>query len=201
MHPNRATLYLLYTSLCTGELNAIRKHKCFLCSHFGRACRWSMMGELKPKGFQGPSLCISLSRSLSLSLPLSLFVSPSCVCVCVKTLAWGWNKILNLRKRRPTGIRVLYQNNWPCIDCLPRRMELTGRVQSRRERRHSHNPFAAPTSSETREAESYFPLTPGKTGLTSKRRFLSSLFLCHVKCETPLFTTCLSLAVPADFKN
>ena len=28
------TLYLLYTSLCTGELNAIRKHKCFLCSPF-----------------------------------------------------------------------------------------------------------------------------------------------------------------------
>jgi len=39
-HPNRATHYLLYTSRCTGELNAIRKHKCFLCSPFyGRACR------------------------------------------------------------------------------------------------------------------------------------------------------------------
>ena len=24
-HPNRTTLYFLYTSLCTGELNAIRK--------------------------------------------------------------------------------------------------------------------------------------------------------------------------------
>ena len=33
-HPNRATLYLLYTSLCTGELNAIQKHNCFLCSPF-----------------------------------------------------------------------------------------------------------------------------------------------------------------------
>ena len=33
-HPNRAALYLLYTSLCTGELNAIRKHNCFLCSPF-----------------------------------------------------------------------------------------------------------------------------------------------------------------------
>ena len=33
-HPNRATHYPLYTSLCTGELNAIRKHKCFLCSPF-----------------------------------------------------------------------------------------------------------------------------------------------------------------------
>ena len=33
-HPNRTTLHLLYTSLCTGELNAIRKHKCFLCSPF-----------------------------------------------------------------------------------------------------------------------------------------------------------------------
>ena len=32
--PHRATLYLLYTSLCTGELNAIRKHNCFLCSPF-----------------------------------------------------------------------------------------------------------------------------------------------------------------------
>ena len=31
---HRVTLYLLYTSLCTGELNAIRKHKCFLCSPF-----------------------------------------------------------------------------------------------------------------------------------------------------------------------
>ena len=33
-HPNIATHYLLFTSLCTGELNAIRKHKCFLCSPF-----------------------------------------------------------------------------------------------------------------------------------------------------------------------
>ena len=40
--------------LCTGELNAIRKHKCFLCSPFyGRACR----EKLKPKGptCKGPS--------------------------------------------------------------------------------------------------------------------------------------------------
>ena len=44
-------MYLLYTSLCTGEQNAIRKHKCFPCSPFyGRACRWAMLGELKPKG-------------------------------------------------------------------------------------------------------------------------------------------------------
>jgi len=50
-HPNTTTLYPLYTSLCTGELDAIRKHKCFLCSPFyGRACRWAMLGELKPKG-------------------------------------------------------------------------------------------------------------------------------------------------------
>ena len=28
------THYPLYTSVCTGELNAIRKHKCFLCSPF-----------------------------------------------------------------------------------------------------------------------------------------------------------------------
>ena len=55
--PHRATLYLLYTSLCTGELNAIRKHKCFLCSPFyGRACRWAMLGELKPKGPKGLAL-------------------------------------------------------------------------------------------------------------------------------------------------
>ena len=39
-HPNRATHYPLYKSLCTGKLNAIRKKKCFLCSPFhGRACR------------------------------------------------------------------------------------------------------------------------------------------------------------------
>ena len=33
-HPNRTTIYLLFTSLCTGELNVIRMHKCFLCSPF-----------------------------------------------------------------------------------------------------------------------------------------------------------------------
>ena len=33
-HPNRATLHLLYMSLCSGELNAIRKHNCFLCVPF-----------------------------------------------------------------------------------------------------------------------------------------------------------------------
>ena len=53
-HPNRTTLYLLYTSLCTGELDAIRKHECFLCSPFyGRVCRWAMLGELKPEGPTG----------------------------------------------------------------------------------------------------------------------------------------------------
>ena len=42
-------------SLCTGGLNAIRKHEYFLCSPFyGRACRWVMLGELKPKGPKGP---------------------------------------------------------------------------------------------------------------------------------------------------
>ncbi|KAJ1494120.1 hypothetical protein T484DRAFT_1927976 [Baffinella frigidus] len=47
-HPNRAALYPLFTSLCTGELNAIRKQKkCFLCSPFyGTACRWHMLGEI-----------------------------------------------------------------------------------------------------------------------------------------------------------
>ena len=52
--PQRATLHLLYTSLCTGELNATRKHKCFLCSPFyGRACRWAMVGEINPNGSEG----------------------------------------------------------------------------------------------------------------------------------------------------
>ena len=38
-------------SLWTGELTAIQKHQCCLCSPFyGRACRWAMLGELKPKG-------------------------------------------------------------------------------------------------------------------------------------------------------
>jgi hypothetical protein len=47
--PREPTLYPLFTSLCTGELNAIRKQKCFLCSPFyGRACRWHMLGEIKP---------------------------------------------------------------------------------------------------------------------------------------------------------
>ena len=47
-HPNRATHYPLYTSLCTGELNAIRKQKCFICSPFyGRACHWAMLGEIQ----------------------------------------------------------------------------------------------------------------------------------------------------------
>ena len=45
----------LYTSLCTGELNVIRMHKCVLCSPFyGRKCRWAILGELKPKGHKGP---------------------------------------------------------------------------------------------------------------------------------------------------
>ena len=40
--------YPLYTSLCTGELNAIRKQKCFICSPFYvRVSRWAMMGEIK----------------------------------------------------------------------------------------------------------------------------------------------------------
>ena len=33
-HTNRATHYPLHTILCIGELNAIRNHKCFLCSPF-----------------------------------------------------------------------------------------------------------------------------------------------------------------------
>ena len=52
--PTEPPFISLYTSLCTGELNAIRKHKCFLCSPFyGRACRRAMLGELKPKGPKG----------------------------------------------------------------------------------------------------------------------------------------------------
>ena len=48
-HPNRATHCPLYTSLCTGELTAIRKQKCFICCPFyGRACRWAVLGEIKP---------------------------------------------------------------------------------------------------------------------------------------------------------
>ena len=39
----------------TGELNAIPKQKCFICSPFhGRACRWDMLGELNPTGPKGP---------------------------------------------------------------------------------------------------------------------------------------------------
>ena len=50
-HPNRATLYLLYTSLCTGELNAIRKHKCFLCNPFYvKGVSLGYVGRIKPKG-------------------------------------------------------------------------------------------------------------------------------------------------------
>ena len=46
--PREPTRYPLFTSLCTGELNAIRKQRCFLCSPFyGRACRWHMLGEIK----------------------------------------------------------------------------------------------------------------------------------------------------------
>ena len=54
-HPNRATHYPLYTSLCTGELNAIRKHKCFLCSPFyvkgvllGHVGRNQNLTDIKP---------------------------------------------------------------------------------------------------------------------------------------------------------
>ena len=65
-------LSLLYTSLCTGDLNAIRKQKCFICSPcYGRACRWAMLGELKPKGPKG-------HRTLSspLDVPVSSLVDP-----------------------------------------------------------------------------------------------------------------------------
>ena len=52
--PSSTTLYLLYVSLCTGELNAIPRHKCFRCSPlYGGACRWAMLGELKPNGPKG----------------------------------------------------------------------------------------------------------------------------------------------------
>ena len=38
----------LYTSLCTGELNAIRMQRRFICSPFyGRVCRWAMLGEIE----------------------------------------------------------------------------------------------------------------------------------------------------------
>ena len=43
----RTTPYLLYTSLCTGELNAIRKHKCFLCCLFYERACWAMLGSTK----------------------------------------------------------------------------------------------------------------------------------------------------------
>ena len=53
-HPNRAALYLHNTSLRTAELDATRKHKCFLYSPFyGRACRWAMLGKFKPQGPEG----------------------------------------------------------------------------------------------------------------------------------------------------
>ena len=69
------------TSLCTGELNAIRKHKGFLCSPFyGRACRWAILGELKPKGPKGPlpvrtrrARLGSPKRSFMSTFDLSLF--------------------------------------------------------------------------------------------------------------------------------
>ena len=57
----------LRLSLCTGELNAIRKHRCFLCSPFcGRACRWAMLGELKPQGPKGSYVAYLISHHRSL---------------------------------------------------------------------------------------------------------------------------------------
>ena len=54
-HPNRATLCLLYTSLCTGEPNAIRKQKCFICSPFHvRARRWAISRQVKPQRPKAP---------------------------------------------------------------------------------------------------------------------------------------------------
>ena len=45
---NRATHYFTYANLCPGELNAIRKQKCFICMPFyGSAYRWAMLGEIK----------------------------------------------------------------------------------------------------------------------------------------------------------
>ena len=59
-HPDRATHYPLYTSLCTGELNAIREQKCFLCSPFyvkgvslGHDGRNQNLKELKEASWHG----------------------------------------------------------------------------------------------------------------------------------------------------
>ena len=53
-HPNSTTLYLIYTSACTGELNAIRKQNAFsaVLSTEGRVVGpcWK---KLKPEGPKG----------------------------------------------------------------------------------------------------------------------------------------------------
>ena len=74
------TLYLLYTDLCTGELNAIRKHKCFLCSPFyGKACRWAMLGDLqdlKKNVARGPKIqrsFLNKSELLVLRILMNVF--------------------------------------------------------------------------------------------------------------------------------
>ena len=62
-----------------GQLNAIRKYKCFLCNPFyGRACRRAMLGELKPKGPKGPrpdpwAAAIDLWMVFLASCPLSIY--------------------------------------------------------------------------------------------------------------------------------
>jgi hypothetical protein len=72
-HPNRATHYPLYTSLCTGELDAIRKHKCFLCSPFyvkgvslGHVGRNSNLKDLKaePNGDESICMCLVYNHTL-----------------------------------------------------------------------------------------------------------------------------------------
>ena len=53
-HPKRTTLYLLYTNLCTGELNAIRKENAFSAVLSMEGCvvvlGWAKLKPQAPKG-------------------------------------------------------------------------------------------------------------------------------------------------------
>ena len=70
-HPKRINLYPLYTSLCIGELNTIRKQNAFsaVLSTEGRVVGlcWA---QLKPKGPEGPKRTWSQARRGQVHLTL-----------------------------------------------------------------------------------------------------------------------------------
>ena len=98
-HPNRATHYPLYTSLCTGELNATPKHKCFLkgvsLGHVGRNSNVKNLKDLSSAGVWrmavlGRASAGAVAGRISRALPKRELIRINCDCIPVHgfTLIW-----------------------------------------------------------------------------------------------------------------